>query len=207
MKRVILYGLGKFFQKYYQHIFSQYEVVGLSDREEGKVFAVLHAYPNHLFNTRAIKVHELKKEAENCDYILITAGNYGVLAKYLIKSLGIKATKIKAYQFDTVGCMHFYGEHNEDAVICLLLIKYGIKPEEVTYLDIGSNNPINCNNSYCLYRLGASGCLIDPLEEFQYASMVTRHRDSFIRAAVSDKTEESPKFFWFIILILVSFFA
>jgi len=196
MDKVILYGMGEYLKKYGQDIFKKYSVVGVSDIDEHKSMEVLKLFSDKLYSCEVIKVSELKGKCNNCDYVLITAGRYGELAKYLIDYIGLKAEKIRVYLSPAGGDISFYGEYNEDAIIDGIIEKAAIAPTQIHYLDVGSNDPIKNNNSYYLYSHGASGCLVDPLEEFQYASMISRPRDQFIKAAVSDVSKDDPVYFY-----------
>jgi FkbM family methyltransferase len=53
-----------------------------------------------------------------------------------------------------------YSQSGEDIIIEELF--ENLKGKEKTYLDIGANDPVICNNTYLLYRKGWSGVLVEP---------------------------------------------
>lgn len=196
MEKVILYGMGQYFIRHCKEIFASYDVVGLSDKNEKKISDTLGVLPENLRKVEIIKIEDLKSKLEACDGILITAGKYVDLARYLTDVVGIDFEKLKVHVSKEKGRVAFHGEHNEDAVIGLILAQAGISLSEATYLDVGANNPVGGNNSYYLYCHGATGCLVDPLEEFQYATSLVRPRDKFVRAAVSDESKRDKVSFY-----------
>lgn len=60
---------------------------------------------------------------------------------------------------------NFYSQANQDEFVYNILNKQSIG----TFVDIGSNDPINFNNSYFLETIGWSGICID-LEKYDYTS-------------------------------------
>lgn len=196
MERVIVYGMGQYFIRHCKEIFASYDVLGLSDKDEKKISDTLGVLPESLRKVEIVKIEDLKSKQEICDGILITAGKYVDLARYLTDVVGIDFEKIKVHVSKEKGRVAFHGEHNEDAVIGLILAQAGISLPEATYLDVGANNPVGGNNSYYLYCHGATGCLVDPLEEFQYAARLVRPRDKFVKAAVSDKSRDETISFY-----------
>jgi FkbM family methyltransferase len=52
-----------------------------------------------------------------------------------------------------------YSQHGEDLVFVALMERLGI--EQPTYVDIGANHPVNCNNTWLLHQRGARGINID----------------------------------------------
>ena len=53
-----------------------------------------------------------------------------------------------------------FSQFGEDLIILKMLERYGIK--NITYLDIGANDPINGSNTYNFYLRGNRGVLIEP---------------------------------------------
>ena len=184
-ERVIVYGLGANFRKYKENIFVEYTVVGLSDKDE-QVLAVEEEA------CKKIKVENIRQELATCDKVLITCNRYGEVTKFLVDNFKMPLERIEAYvlkENNGKGYVRFYGEHNEDAIVALILKQAKLAVSDIAYLDIGVNHPIECNNSYYFYERGASGVLVDPLEWSKYASVVARPRDKFMLAAVSDETK------------------
>jgi hypothetical protein len=53
-----------------------------------------------------------------------------------------------------------YSQSGEDLILDFLLYDLNIKP--ITYLDIGTNDPIEINNTYLFYTKGYSGVCVEP---------------------------------------------
>jgi len=83
----------------------------------------------------------------------------------------------------------------EDLVIENNLNHYKIKPENVTYLDIGTNDPCDSNNTYMFYKKGARGVLVEP--DKMYWPRIAEHRpdDKLIKACVGDFDDDAADFY------------
>ena len=173
MKRVIIYGLGKRYYENIERISRKYEIVGVTSGipEEKEKFS------------NYINLSELS--GEEYDYILICSNFEREIINYLIDELGIQKDKILIdygyYEKNGV----FHAQLNEDAIILLLLKSMNLDIKDVTYLELGTNKPIALNNTYCLYRLGAKGILVEPNRELKHYIEITRPRDILINKAVS----------------------
>ena len=77
-----------------------------------------------------------------------------------------------------------YSQMGEDLVIENNLNHFKIKPGQVTYLDIGTNDPRDSNNTYMFYEKGARGVLVEP--DKMYWPRIAEHRpeDTLIKACV-----------------------
>jgi len=60
----------------------------------------------------------------------------------------------------------------------------------IFYLDIGCNQPINGSNTYLFYRLGFRGICIDPLAKFEQSFASSRPRDVFVNTAVASSSQQ-----------------
>lgn len=188
--KVIIYGLGKFFEENVDEIHNRYDVIGYCDANETKVQA---------HGAQGIKIEELSSQLNLCDYVLITVESFVHILTGLIEQYSIPAEKLRTYyaeRFGALGCRYyFHGEFSEDAIVVMALQELGIRLEDASYVDIGANHPIITNNSFTLYGCGACGTLVDPLPWSEYAAQVARPRDTFKRVAVSDISRGKTSFF------------
>ena len=88
-----------------------------------------------------------------------------------------------------------YSQMGEDLVIENNLNHFKIKPEQVTYLDIGTNDPRDSNNTYMFYKKGGRGVLVEPDE--MYWPRIAEHRpgDKLIKACVADFDDDDADFY------------
>jgi FkbM family methyltransferase len=84
-----------------------------------------------------------------------------------------------------------YSQFGEDVVMRSLL-----DGRAVSYIDVGSGHPIKGSNTYFLYKQGARGILVDPIEQNIQSSKKSRARDTVIHAGVASSLGEL-KFFLF----------
>jgi len=84
-----------------------------------------------------------------------------------------------------------WSQMGEDLILENLLNERGIKPNEVIYLEIGTNDPCDSNNTYLFYMHGATGVLVEPDE--MYWGRISKHRpkDKLIKVCVGDYDGES----------------
>lgn len=89
-----------------------------------------------------------------------------------------------------------YSQSGEDQVMRYLLYScLGInKP---TYLDIGTNHPFSCNNTFYFYKRGSTGVCIEP--DIQFSGLIRRYRkrDIFIEAGVGVSNNNEADFYVF----------
>lgn len=171
-KRVIIFGLGKNYRKYENKIYKEYEVVATTSNNEKEK----EEFSNY------ISIQEIKQQ--EYDYIIICSEAEVSIFNQLL-NMGIKREKILFAKlvFNTRGV--FYAQCNEDAVVMLLLRLMDIPYSEVFYLEMGTNHPVNINNTYGLYLLGAHGILVEPNRELKDLIEYIRPRDLLVNKAVS----------------------
>ncbi len=188
--KVIIYGLGKFFEENIDAVLSNYDVIGYCDTDTSKIQA---------YGTQGIKIEDLRSQLNLCDYILITIKSFALILPELIEQYTIPVEKLRVYNTEQINdsCCRYYfhGEFSEDAVVVMALQELGVLLKDVCYLDIGANHPINANNSFVLYCHGAYGTLVDPLPWSRYAAQVIRPKDTFKQFAVSDISRGKTSFF------------
>jgi len=86
-----------------------------------------------------------------------------------------------------------YSQCGEDLIIDFLFQSM-LNVHEISYLDIGSNDPIKLNNTYHFYDKGFCGVCVDPNPLFKNAYESARPRDTFLIAGVGPKKGKT-KFF------------
>ncbi len=66
-----------------------------------------------------------------------------------------------------------------------------------TYLDIGTNHPIICNNTFYFYNRGSRGVCIEP--DIQFKNLIKKYRkgDVFLEAGISDGDNSEADFYVF----------
>jgi len=76
----------------------------------------------------------------------------------------------------------------EDLILSFLFSSMGLS--SISYIDIGSNDPIICNNTYLFYARSKSGLLVEPDLFYLNRTKKYRPKDKIIQAAVSDEEGE-----------------
>lgn len=173
MKRVIVYGLGKRYRESIDRLSREYEIVGVTsgNSEEKKNFR------NYVDLT---EVNETDYDA-----VLVCSNFEREIINRLVDELEIAKNRILVdYAYYNRGGV-FHGQVNEDAIVLLLLQSMGVETSDATYLELGTNKPIALNNTYCMYRLGARGVLVEPNLELKNYIEVVRPRDRLITKAIS----------------------
>jgi hypothetical protein len=87
----------------------------------------------------------------------------------------------------------------EDRVISYLFDSMGIN--NISYIDIGANDPVHCNNTYLFYNNNHRGVLVEPDLSFKKNIETLRPRDVVINAAISDKGNQEVDFYILIYLL------
>jgi FkbM family methyltransferase len=86
-----------------------------------------------------------------------------------------------------------YSQCGEDLIVEFLLSWLGIA--EVTYLDLGANDPIRFNNTYRLYTLGHRGVLVEADNELFDSLRRTRPLDTCVNSAVGVTNDVEVAFY------------
>lgn len=177
-ERILVYGLGKVFQKFKKHILDEYKPCGFCDFDANKIVSI----PN------GVSCDELKNTWQNYTSILVVGVPLQAIM-YLTEDLAVPDEKIRIFRYEYEERQkgeRFYGEHLEDALLLHLLEKMNKSINKIRYLEIGTNDPVINNNTYALYRKGARGILVDPLPTVALLARKSRPEDRFINAAVTD---------------------
>jgi hypothetical protein len=88
-----------------------------------------------------------------------------------------------------------YSQMGEDLVIENNLNFFGLKAETLSYLDIGTNDPCDSNNTYKFYERGGRGVLVEPDEMYWGRIDDKRPDDKLVKACVSDFDSEAADFY------------
>ncbi len=88
-----------------------------------------------------------------------------------------------------------HSQAGEDRIVDFLFNTMGIK--NITYIDIGANDPKFCNNTYLFYCRGSKGVLIEPDPAFNKVLQKARPKDKVVEAAISDKENGEADFYIF----------
>lgn len=75
-----------------------------------------------------------------------------------------------------------YSQTGEDLIVEFIFNSLGIK--EISYLDIGSNHPINYNNTYLFYIKGFHGVSVEPDPKLSFKYKKSRPRDTCLNFGV-----------------------
>jgi hypothetical protein len=186
-EKTLVYGLGKEYQENQDWVAAHFNVTGYCDQDVSRM-------PTE----RAVRKEELKKRLAEFDFVLVTADPVSIVAD-LIEEFSVPLAKIRVLYYELaqreIPLRTFYGENAEDAVLMLLCREIGLSFEGLSYLEIGTNDPVRFNNTYNLYRLGARGLLVDPLPAVAELIHMSRPEDRFLHAAVSAVSGPQQVFF------------
>lgn len=88
-----------------------------------------------------------------------------------------------------------YSQAGEDAILSFLFTDKNIT--KITYLDVGSNMPDQCNNTYLFYLRGDRGVCVEADRTLIPLIQEKRPGDRILHAGVSVKEEKEADFFVF----------
>ena len=187
MDKVIVYGLGKTYEKYRDYISKHYDVVGYSDRDERK--------------SQKIEMWVSKDGLDkiDSDYILIASWNTRI-ADELVRDSGglIKHNKVKMLLplFKNRSILGpYYSEDMEDLIIDRLFGHLHGDYSGIHYIDLGTLGGINSNNTYFFYIRGAQGILVEADSDLIEAIKNDRPRDIVINKAIYEKDGQTVSFY------------
>lgn len=88
-----------------------------------------------------------------------------------------------------------YSQTGEDVIIEYLLSS--LKISHPTYLEIGTNQPKICNNTYGFYKKGCRGVCIEP--DIEMVRLIKKHRpkDVILNIGIGINDEENANFYLF----------
>lgn len=110
--------------------------------------------------------------------------------KKLIKTVIFRFIKIPVHTINNSNA-----QAGEDRVLEYLFNSMNIT--SIKYIDIGTNDPVACNNTYLFYCKGNTGVLVEPDPGFHYKILQSRPNDRLIDAAISDNEDGEMNFYVF----------
>lgn len=135
----------------------------------------------HLINDLISSINELRES------IIDILENKAII-NYYVKSEIIK-TGVKLPSINVVPPVT-YSQNGEDIIaISILTSLLDIPIEQMNYIEIGANHPINMSNTYKLYKLGAEGILIEPNPELCKEIEKVRPRDICLNLAITEEND------------------
>lgn len=184
----LVYGLAKDYEEHKDWIAAHFHVTGYCDQDESRLPAA-----------GAVRKAELRDRLGEFDIVLVTADPVSIVED-LIRTFHVPEEKIRVLFYEMAkeepALRRFYGENAEDALLMLVCGELGLPLAGLTYLEIGTNDPVRFNNTYSLYRAGARGLLVDPLPVVGRLAAMARPGDRFLHAAVSAKSSAKPMTFY-----------
>ena len=93
----------------------------------------------------------------------------------------------------------YYGQFGEDITMCTILaFLFDVPKTNVTYIDVGSNEPVAGNNTYYFYVNQGHGVCIEPNPCFVKKYKKYRPKDTLINAGIGfDKSVTHAKYYDF----------
>ncbi len=88
-----------------------------------------------------------------------------------------------------------YSQAGEDAILRFLFNDYGL--DRIRYLELGTNHPDSCNNTYLFYCKGSDGVCVEADVSLIENIKLKRPRDKAIHAGVSITDESEADFYVF----------
>lgn len=90
-----------------------------------------------------------------------------------------------------------YSQAGEDRVIYFLFCDKGIDISKMSYLDVGTNFPDDCNNTYLFYTMGARGVCVEADETLIEKIKTIRSEDKTLNIGVSANNSTEADFYIF----------
>lgn len=88
-----------------------------------------------------------------------------------------------------------YSQFGEDIIILKMLQRYNLT--DISYLDIGANDPVMGSNTYNFYLRGGRGVLIEPNPMRYQMIKATRPQDICLNVGISDGSATDGEYFMF----------
>ena len=88
-----------------------------------------------------------------------------------------------------------YSQAGEDMIVNYLFNSLNI--QNPTYLEIGTNQPVMCNNTYFFYSKGCKGVCIEPDTEMYHVIKKTRPNDTVLNIGIGLNDSPSATFYHF----------
>lgn len=88
-----------------------------------------------------------------------------------------------------------YSQYGEDIIILKLIERCSIS--DITYLDIGANDPVMGSNTYSFYQRGYFGVLVEPNPYLYKQLKHIRPSDTILNIGISNSNESLADFYMF----------
>lgn len=88
-----------------------------------------------------------------------------------------------------------FSQFGEDIIMLRMLERYKVK--NITYLDIGANEPISSSNTYTFYLRGYYGVLIEPNADLCKQLKKVRPNDKVLNFGIGDKNQTEADYYMF----------
>lgn len=104
--------------------------------------------------------------------------------------------KLKSFIPAMRGRAHIsFSQFGEDIILQAMLHRYGVT--NITYLDIGANEPITGNNTYGFYLRGHHGVLVEPNTDLCGLLKQVRPKDTILNFGIGSDVESESNFYLF----------
>lgn len=88
-----------------------------------------------------------------------------------------------------------FSQFGEDIILTKMLDRYGVK--NITYLDIGANDPVEGSNTYYFYLRGHRGVLVEPNADLCKQLKKVRPADTILNFGISNNTSIEADYYMF----------
>lgn len=88
-----------------------------------------------------------------------------------------------------------YAQSGEDGIVANIFRRLAIRPEHVTYLDLGANHAREMSNTYYFYQSGASGVLVEANPNLLPELKLLRSRDIVLNNCISSIDDNVVDFY------------
>ncbi len=88
-----------------------------------------------------------------------------------------------------------FSQFGEDIIMLKMLDRYNVT--DITYFDIGANDPINGSNTYSFYMRGYTGVLIEPNIALYNKIKSVRPKDKCLNFGISSGNQKEADYFMF----------
>jgi len=88
-----------------------------------------------------------------------------------------------------------FSQYGEDIIMLRMLERYNVK--NITYLDIGANEPIIGSNTYNFYLRGYHGVLIEPNADLCRMLTAARPNDKVLNFGIGSKNQTAATYYMF----------
>lgn len=88
-----------------------------------------------------------------------------------------------------------YSQSGEDAIISYILLNYGLKMSDVTYLDLGANHGKSMSNTFFFYEQGARGVLVEANTALVEELYFLRRDDIVLNRCIAPESGKTVTFY------------